>query len=164
MPVLIAKSPEFAGKEFNLEAPLISIGRVDGNDIILTHPSVSSRHAELRLEGGDYLLVDHNSTNGTRVNEERITEVMLRHQDVVTIGNIIFSYVSKNALEAAPLPVVGSRVELSGVSSGRPAQFVNLAPFPKPKGKGAAIPKPVLIAAALALGALVFLGYTLFLS
>jgi len=163
MPRLIARSPEFTGQEFDLTAPLISIGRVEGNDIVLTHPSVSSKHAELRLEGGDYRLVDHNSTNGTKVNDERISEVMLRNQDLVSVGNIVLAYVSSNALAAAPLPEASGRVEIGGSTRGRPAAFTNLAPFAKPKPKSGAVPVLIWVAAFVALAGLGFLGYKLFL-
>jgi predicted component of type VI protein secretion system len=161
MPRLIAKSPEFAGQEFQLSEALISVGRVEGNSIQLSHPSVSSRHAELRLEGGDYHLVDHNSTNGTRVNDERVNEAHLRNQDVVMFGNIILTYISENAPAAPPPPQAGVRVELGASSGGRPAGFSNLAPFPKPKPKSGGIPPLVLVSILIALGGVGFLAYKL---
>lgn len=163
MPRLIAKSPEFAGQEFELSEALISVGRVEGNMIQLSHPSVSSRHAELRLEGGDYRLVDHNSTNGTRVNDERVNEAKLRNQDVVMFGNIILTYASENALAAPPLPETSAKVELSGASGGRPSGFSNLAPFPKVKAKSGGFPVIVLVGILVALGGAGFLAYKLFL-
>jgi predicted component of type VI protein secretion system len=163
MPRLIAKSPEFAGQEFELSEALISVGRVEGNAIQLSHPSVSSRHAELRLEGGDYRLVDHNSTNGTRVNDERISESKLRNQDVVMFGNIILAYVSENALAAPPLPEASAKLEVGGAGGGRAVGFANLAPFPKAKPKSGGFPAVVLVGVLLALGGAGFLAYKLFL-
>jgi predicted component of type VI protein secretion system len=162
MPRLIAKSPEFAGQEFELTQSLITVGRVEGNAIQLTHPSVSSRHAELKKEGGDYRLIDHNSTNGTRVNDERVSEVMLRNQDTVMFGNIVLTYASEVALAAAPMPQTSIRVDMSGGTAGRPAGFANLAPFPKPKPKSGAVPVLVILAALIALGGVGFLVYQLF--
>ncbi|NJK91481.1 MAG: FHA domain-containing protein [Blastochloris sp.] len=163
MPSLIAKSPEFAGQKFELTQSLISVGRVEGNDIVLGHPSVSSRHAELRLDSGDYRLVDHNSTNGTRVNDERVSDVMLRNSDTVMFGNILFSYVSENALAAPPPPQASASLQIGGEASGRPANFTNLAPFPKAKPKKGAFPLYILVGVLLALGGLGYLAYKILL-
>lgn len=163
MPRLIAKSPEFAGQEFELSEPLVSVGRVEENTIQLSHPSVSSRHAELRLEEGDYRLVDHNSTNGTRVNDERVNEAKLRNQDVVMFGNIILTYASENALAAPPLPETSAKVVVSGTGGGRPPGFTNLAPFSKSKPKPGGFPTLVLVGVLVALGGAGFLAYKLFL-
>jgi predicted component of type VI protein secretion system len=161
MPSLIAKSPEFAGQVFSLTDQAITIGRAEENRIQIAHPSVSSHHAELRLEGADYYLVDLNSTNGTRVNDERITESPLRNQDVVMLGNILFTYQSEAAATAAPLPAVEAHVDLNASLGGaRPASFVNLAPFAKVKAKSGGLSPVVAIAFLLAAGALGFYVYS----
>jgi predicted component of type VI protein secretion system len=161
MPSLIAKSPEFAGQVFSLTDQAITIGRSDDNRIPISHPSVSSHHAELRLEGADYYLVDLNSTNGTRVNDERITESPLRNQDVVMLGNILFTYQSEAAVAAAPLPAVEAHVDLNASLGGlRPASFTNLAPFAKVKAKSGGISLIVVIAFLLMAGAMGFYVYT----
>ena len=163
MPRLIAKSPEFEGQVFELSGTKLTIGRAEGNSIQIAHPSVSSQHAELRMEGGDYRLVDLNSTNGTRVNEERVTETMLRNQDLVMLGNILAVYETENTI-AAPLPAVGSHVDLSKSSdSSRPATFVNLAPFPKKGGGGGGFPILVLLGFLIALAGSGYLFYSHFL-
>jgi pSer/pThr/pTyr-binding forkhead associated (FHA) protein len=48
------------------------IGRSQGTDIRLEDPNVSRRHAEIRREGADYLMVDLGSTNGVEVNGSRV--------------------------------------------------------------------------------------------
>jgi pSer/pThr/pTyr-binding forkhead associated (FHA) protein len=158
--MLLIKSPEFEGKAFKLEGQKLTLGRSEEHRICLPHPSVSSNHAELRLEGGDYRLVDLNSTNGTRVNDERITETLLRNHDVVMFGNILATYESENVVAAPPMPQSSSRVDIQmGAGSGRPSIFRNLAPFPKPAKGREKIPNEILLTALLALGGLGFYLY-----
>lgn len=138
MPSLTVKSPEFAGQVFELNQPTITIGRAEDNTYQLPHPSVSSHHAELRAEDGDYRLVDLGSTNGSRVNDERITETVLRNGDVVMLGNMILAYQSEVAVAAAPMPTSDNRVHLeTSTPTGRPADFKSISPFPKPKAAAA---------------------------
>ncbi|MDX6766088.1 MAG: FHA domain-containing protein [Candidatus Methylacidiphilales bacterium] len=159
MPKLIVKSPEFAGVVFDLNKPSVTIGRgEEDNTYALAHPSVSTRHAEFRLESGDYRLIDLGSTNGTRVNDERITETVLRNQDVVMLGNMLMTYESETSAAAAPMPVAETRVSLPiGAQTGRPANFKNLAPFPKPRKSAGGFPMLVLVAFLVALGGAGFL-------
>lgn len=159
MPKLIVKSPEFAGVVFELKQPSVTIGRGEGdNTYQLAHPSVSTRHAEFRLEGGDYRLIDLGSTNGTRVNDERISETVLRNQDIVMLGNMLLTYESEVAVAAAPMPVAETKVNLPiGAATGRPASFRNLAPHPKPQGNKGNFPVLVLLAFLIALGGAGFL-------
>lgn len=166
MPKLIVKSPEFAGQVVALDQSVVTIGRGEDNTFQLAHPSVSTRHAEFRAEGGDYRLVDLGSTNGSRVNDEKITETILRNGDVVMLGNMILSYESDTAAPAAPMPAAESKVNLqaSGAPSGRPADFRNLAPFPKPKKNGGTgFPVLLLVAVLIAVGGLGFLAYKVLL-
>jgi len=165
MPRLVIKSQEFEGKIFELSGQSLTVGRGQDNSIQLAHPSISSHHAELKLEGGDYRLVDLNSTNGSKVNDERVTSnVLLRNHDVVMLGNILMSYLSENALTAPPLPEPGQRIVLSGSGSARPDTFVNLAPFAKAKKRKGAFPVLILLGFLLALAGVGYLAYSLFLT
>lgn len=165
MPKLTVKSPEFAGQVFDLNQPTLTIGRGESNTYQLAHPSVSSKHAELRQEGGDYKLVDLGSTNGTRVNDERITETILRNGDVVMFGNMILTYTSESQVAAAPLPTAENKVDLAsaGAPSGRPAEFKNLAPYPKPKSGGSGgfpiLPAVAVLIALAGFGLLIFKAF-----
>ncbi len=55
-----------------LSSPVVTIGRVPGNDLTLPHPQVSRQHAELRIEGPKVTLTDFNSSNGTFVDGVRL--------------------------------------------------------------------------------------------
>jgi pSer/pThr/pTyr-binding forkhead associated (FHA) protein len=64
----------------------ITIGRDVENDIQIDNVAVSGEHARI-LKGPDhYFIEDLNSTNGTFVNEEKITKRILEENDAITIG------------------------------------------------------------------------------
>jgi predicted ester cyclase len=73
-------------------AMTIRIGRQPDNDIALTgNLEVSRHHAELRRNpDGSFEIIDLGSHSGTYVNGERITRMMLREQDIISIGHARF--------------------------------------------------------------------------
>ena len=70
------------------------IGRGAGCDVVLNHPSVSRKHAELvHLPGGGWRVRDLQSRNGTRVNELPVTEQTLYPGDLLQIGQFLLRLV-----------------------------------------------------------------------
>lgn len=66
-----------------------TVGRTEENDIVIPHPQVSSRHAEVKEEGGRIYLTDRGSANGTYVRGHRIqpgTPVEIQSGEKVYIG------------------------------------------------------------------------------
>lgn len=63
------------GREFVGPLP-VTLGRTTDNTIVLNSNRISRRHAVLRAEAGRVILQDAQSTNGTFVNEARITEAV----------------------------------------------------------------------------------------
>ena len=80
----------------------MNIGRRPGNDIVLDNMAVSGAHASIFTIGEDSFVQDLNSTNGTLVNNKRITKHHLADGDVVTIGNHSLTYINEKAVKAAP--------------------------------------------------------------
>jgi predicted component of type VI protein secretion system len=159
MPRLIAQSSEFEGKVFDLSGPEITVGRLADNKVQLEHASVSGHHAILKLNGLDYSIKDLDSTNGTRVNGERITEQRLRRNDSVRLGNIEVRYDSEHQPPGQPMPTPSERVNLAVCSSrGRPENFTNAAPVAK-RAKGALEKRWAFIYTVLIILALAGLGY-----
>lgn len=79
-------------RHFPLTLPLIRIGRRHDNDLILSDPHVSRKHAEVRLLAGRYVLVDLDSTGGTYVNGRQIKQHILDPGDVVSIAVVQLIY------------------------------------------------------------------------
>ncbi len=73
-------------QELSLPRTLMSIGRDPSNDLVLPDAMVSRRHAVIELRGTQYYLRDCNSSNGSLVNGDRISERGLRDGDLVAIG------------------------------------------------------------------------------
>ncbi|GAC1350133.1 MAG: hypothetical protein NVSMB27_29740 [Ktedonobacteraceae bacterium] len=71
---------------FKLGDPELTIGRVPGNTVVLSHPQVSAHHARLVREGGTYRILDMNSTNHVYVNSELTTSYLLKLGDEIRIG------------------------------------------------------------------------------
>jgi len=67
-----------------------TLGRSNGNDIVLNSPYLSGRHARIRFSDGDYLIEDLGSRNGTRVDGVAVTgEVMLDRVCVITLADAV---------------------------------------------------------------------------
>jgi FhaA, N-terminal domain/FHA domain len=75
-----------AGKRTVLSGSRILIGRSRECDIQLDDPNTSRRHAEVRREGGAWVVADLGSTNGIKVNGSRVAEAELHPGDEVTLG------------------------------------------------------------------------------
>jgi hypothetical protein len=71
-----------------------TIGRVDGNDMIMPDYAISKEHAILEIKRGDYTIRDCGSTNGTMVNGKRLDKkpVNLRNGDVVGFARYGFTF------------------------------------------------------------------------
>ena len=88
MAYLTITSGALKGRRFELVGGRARIGRVAGNDIVLDTPSVSGQNAEILCEAGFCRLRDLGSTNGTRLNEERVTEAGLYRGDGIQFGDL----------------------------------------------------------------------------
>lgn len=64
----------------------ILVGRQRDCDICIPFPNVSSRHAELRFYKGWWIIADKRSSNGTRVNGDKIERKRLRPGDEITFA------------------------------------------------------------------------------
>jgi class 3 adenylate cyclase len=87
-PHLIAVAGPHQGADFRLALPA-SIGREAlTNQIVLSlDPAVSRRQAAIRAEGGEVVLADLSSQNGTYVNNRRVTVVPLHEGDMISMGH-----------------------------------------------------------------------------
>lgn len=77
--------------EVNAAHCIIGRERAAAN-VVLRDPNVSRRHAELTFTGSDWSIEDLNSTNGTFVNNRRITRCPLRNGDLLTFGLSNFEF------------------------------------------------------------------------
>jgi adenylate cyclase len=66
----------------------VTIGRIEGNDLVLNHPSVSRRHGRLELRNGEWWIADLNSTNGIKINGSPVLEAAIHPGDTVSVGSV----------------------------------------------------------------------------
>ena len=86
--VLIGSSGLVLGREYPLDASVVTIGRRDENMIVIKDPTVSRKHAEIRREGDALVIVDKGSTSGITINGQVIAGPHpLRDGDRIGIGS-----------------------------------------------------------------------------
>lgn len=86
-PPLEVFSLAIGGKHHELAKPRVVLGRSREADIRVPDDNVSRRHAEVRLEGDGYWIVDLGSMNGTIVNGKRVDRARLADDDRITLGS-----------------------------------------------------------------------------
>ncbi|HYF36839.1 MAG TPA: FHA domain-containing protein [Prosthecobacter sp.] len=99
-------TPEGASGEVELTADRMSLGRTDDNMLVINDASVSSHHGEVVNEGGEWILTDLGSTNGTKVGGERVDRIELTHGGSFTLGSVDCVFVGD--APAAPAPAFGA--------------------------------------------------------
>ncbi len=80
-------------KRHDLNKPVVNLGRTSTSDIFLDNPKVSRQHATIKWEKGDFVIFDLGSSNGTFVNDKRVTEPLaLQDGDVVRFSDMAFVF------------------------------------------------------------------------
>ena len=81
-----------AQRRMEFDKSEVTIGRVQGNDIILPKGNVSKRHSRIVLKDNRFIVVDLKSTNGTYVNGRKITSpLVVKPGDKIYIGDFIMT-------------------------------------------------------------------------
>lgn len=88
MAKLVLLSQGLIGRTHELKVDTTTIGRVDDNTFLIVEPSVSSHHCEILRKGSEVVVRDLNSTNGTFINGEKISESVLKPGQILRLGQI----------------------------------------------------------------------------
>ena len=72
--------------EFDLDQPVITIGRALDNDIRMASTRVSRHHSRIEAHSGQAWVIDLNSANGVTVNGERVDRCLLSPGDEIELG------------------------------------------------------------------------------
>ncbi|MGB7767581.1 MAG: FHA domain-containing protein [Verrucomicrobiia bacterium] len=153
MAKLVILTQGMNGRAHELKVDKTTIGRVEDNTFQIAEPSVSSHHCEVLLRGGEVVIKDLNSTNGTFINDEKITESVLKPGHTLRVGQIELRLENGAATAPAPPPSSGAPapapakkaepaaratrgVSLSDLESGgRPVGFDTTAAFTKKRNR-----------------------------
>lgn len=88
MSKLVILNQGMTGRTFELISERTTVGRVEDNNFHIADGSVSSHHAEIILRGSDIVVKDLNSTNGTFINNEKVTEMVLKPGQILKFGQV----------------------------------------------------------------------------
>jgi diguanylate cyclase (GGDEF)-like protein len=88
------------GKKYALQEQEFTIGREEGNHIVVDLDNVSRRHAMIIRRQGRMFVKDLGSTNGTYLNDAEVTqETPLRSGDLIKVGGSIFKFLTGDNVE-----------------------------------------------------------------
>ena len=104
------------GRACELQTDRTTIGRVEDNTFQIADPSVSSHHCEVHLRGSEILIRDLNSTNGSFIGNDKITEQVLKPGQILRLGQVELK------LEAEGAPAAPSAPPAPGMPPAAPAR------------------------------------------
>jgi diguanylate cyclase (GGDEF)-like protein len=100
-PCLVLYSGDQTGTRFPLVDGRLVLGRSPDCDVCLESLGISRRHAELREERGTVVLHDLGSSNGTHLNDQRVTQAMpLKDGDLIRLGQVLLRFYERHSVDA----------------------------------------------------------------
>jgi pSer/pThr/pTyr-binding forkhead associated (FHA) protein len=88
MAKLVIQNQGMTGRACELNTDRTTIGRVEDNTFQIADASVSSHHCEVHLRGSEVFIRDLNSTNGSYINGEKVTEQVLKPGQTLRLGQV----------------------------------------------------------------------------
>src|SRR6185295_4337160 len=77
-------------KQMSFDKDEVTIGRVQGNDLVLPKGNVSKRHCRIMVQGSRFSVEDLKSTNGTYINGRKIAEpTAISGADKIYVGDFV---------------------------------------------------------------------------
>src|SRR5438874_5068028 len=98
MPSLRILSGSLENQEIELTPDAMTVGRSSACNIKIGDAGVSSKHAKIWCEDGEYFLMDLGSTNGTFVNDRDVDREKLNDGDVITFGMTKASFMGEKPM------------------------------------------------------------------
>jgi pSer/pThr/pTyr-binding forkhead associated (FHA) protein len=106
MAKLVILNQGMTGRTFDLNVERTTVGRVEDNTFQIADASVSSHHAEIILQGPEILIKDLNSTNGSFINGDKISESILKPGQTLRFGQVELR-IDDGSPVSAPAPASG---------------------------------------------------------
>jgi len=132
MAKLVILTQGMTGRAHELNVDRTTVGRVEDNTFQIADPSVSSHHCEVLLRGGEVVIRDLNSTNGSYINDAQITESVLKPGQKLRLGQIELKLETEGSAPAA----AGSAAPAAPATSAPPPskKVVDTATMVMPRG------------------------------
>lgn len=89
---LVTFSNDENGQDYKLYVGKNKIGSAPNSDIVVNDSSISGEHATILFRENEFLIKDHFSTNGTKINGAIADEGKLQDADVLMLGNTTFKF------------------------------------------------------------------------
>src|SRR5438045_7485953 len=134
MPSLRILNGSLENQEIELSPDPMTIGRASACNIRIVDAGVSSKHAKIWCEDGQYFLMDLGSTNGTFVNDRDVDREQLNDGDVITFGMTKASFVGEKPKPRASPNRPQQRPVATPPPSRNPARAAAVAAVPAPEG------------------------------
>jgi len=130
---LVMKGGPQVGASFELDSPIVSIGRYAGNSIAISDEQVSRHHARLTRTEEGYRVEDLGSVNGSFINDQRLVAArLLVPGDELRLGkDIKFLYETFTEYDAIPA--------FAGVEPVPDGKFESAPTMPVISDKGATV-------------------------
>ena len=99
---LVVTSEGLKGTSHELKVDRTTIGRVEDNTFQIPEASISSHHCEVLQSGAEVVIKDLDSTNGSFINGEKITQSPLKPGQTLRLGQIELQLVEGEGAPVAP--------------------------------------------------------------
>jgi len=126
--------------ELTIERKRVLVGRSVHNDMSIGSNFISRHHVMFARFGSTTLLMDLNSTNGTFVNSRRVSNQVMVHDDIISLGNHRIKYVDANAKDRSNVEGLNfddtiMMKDLSGLQKMLASEHTELLPIPQEIGE-----------------------------
>jgi len=155
---LVVLTEGFTGRTYELKVDRTTVGRVEDNAFQIAEASVSSHHCEILLRGDQVIVKDLESTNGTYINGQKVTESPLQSGQILRLGQLEMRLETGDPKEASKKQdrtlVVPAGVKLNDLESGTKHDAVSANPNFKKKSNKAGT---IIITISIILGAIILI-------
>jgi diguanylate cyclase (GGDEF)-like protein len=102
-PIVLAETPTVVGRDASCE-------------VCVCEDSISRRHAEILFDGQNYIVQDLGSTNGTFINELRVSSCGLKSGDRVRFGKHIYKFITNDGVESKYHEIIFKMMTTDGLT------------------------------------------------
>lgn len=117
--VLLVGPASSIGKQWSLEGDDIVIGRSPTSAVYVDDRSISKSHAKFILQGNETYIMDLDSTNKTVINSKPVaplTTAVLKNNDQIKTGNVIFKFLERGNIEAVSNKKTFDRTQIDAMT------------------------------------------------